>query len=233
MQQHTPPQRPAAYAEQTLIHSLLSGEFPPGSALPAEREMAARLGITRPTLREVLQRLERDGWISIHHGKTTRVNDYWRDGGLNVLSAIVHSSQPLPENFIPNLLAVRLVMAPAYTRLAVEKSPAAVLACLQEMPAPEHDPATYAAFDWRLHHTLTIASLNPIFTLILNGFSGFYEQMACLYFGAPQAREASHAFYTALQRSTHQGHPQAAEDLTRAVMQESLRLWQESNRIYP
>lgn len=231
MQNHTPPQRPAAYAEQSLIHAILSGEYPPGAALPAEREMAARLGITRPTLREVLQRLERDGWLSIHHGKTTRVNNYWQDGGLNVLSAMVRSGQPLPENFVPNLLAVRLVMAPAYTRLAVEKSPALVLACLEEMPTPKEDAAIYAAFDWRLHHTLTIASKNPIYTLILNGFSGFYEQMACLYFGAPQARQASHAFYTDLQATAQAGEPAQAEDLTRSVMQASLKLWQQSQSL--
>jgi len=227
VQKHTPPQRPAAYAEQTLIHLILSGEFTPGEALPAEREMAARLGITRPTLREVLQRLERDGWIAIHHGKPTRVNDYWRQGGLNVLSAIVRSSQPLPENFIANLLAVRLVMAPAYTRLAVEKDPAALLASLHEMPTPAQDPQAFAAFDWRLHHTLTIASQNPVYTLILNGFSGFYEEMANLYFSAPQARQASYAFYTALQQAAQNTDPLAAENLTRQVMQESLALWQE------
>ncbi|VEI44878.1 fatty acid metabolism regulator [Actinobacillus equuli] len=37
--------------------------------------------MTRTTLREVLQRLARDGWLHIQHGKPTRVNDVWETAG--------------------------------------------------------------------------------------------------------------------------------------------------------
>src|SRR4030043_1715032 len=121
-----PPERPAEYAEKSLILEILNGDYPPGSVLPAERELALKLGVTRPTLRETLQRLERDGWLNIQQGKSTRVNDFWKDGGLNVLNALVQYSEKLPPNFIPNLLHVRLVLAPAYTRQAVENSPSQV-----------------------------------------------------------------------------------------------------------
>jgi GntR family negative regulator for fad regulon and positive regulator of fabA len=119
----SPPKRPAAYAEKSLILAIINDDYPPGSILPAERELASKLGVTRPTLRETLQRLERDGWLNIQQGKSTRVNDYWKEGGLNVLNALVQHSEKLPPDFIPNLLHVRLVLAPAYTRQAVENSP--------------------------------------------------------------------------------------------------------------
>ena len=83
------PQRPAAYAEEALVNAILDGTYPAGTTLPGERDLAAQLGVTRPTLREVLGRLERDGWLTVRHGKATRVNDLWREGGLNVLEAIV------------------------------------------------------------------------------------------------------------------------------------------------
>ncbi|MGC6744236.1 GntR family transcriptional regulator [Escherichia coli] len=41
----------------------------PGLFLPAERELSELIGVTRTTLREVLQRLARDGWLTIQHGK--------------------------------------------------------------------------------------------------------------------------------------------------------------------
>lgn len=220
-----PPQRPAAYAEQALITAILNGVFPPGSTLPGERELAARLGVTRPTLRETLSRLECDGWLTIQHGKATRLNNFWQDGGLNVLSSLVRYGDDLPSDFIPNLLAVRLVMAPAYTRAAVEHAPQIIAACLTGSHLLTDTPAAYAEFDWQLHHTLTIHCGNPIYTLILNGFAGFYQQMAERYFSSPETRRASQAFYTALLTAAQHQDASEAEEITRRTMQASLDLW--------
>src|SRR4030066_1819873 len=201
----SPPKRPAVYAEKSLILAILNEDYPPGSILPAERELATKLGVTRPTLRETLQRLGRDGWLTIQQGKPTRVNDYWVEGGLNVLNALVQYSEKLSPDFVPQLLQVRLILAPAYTRQAVEHSPAQVSACLSDTLSLPDDPKDYAAFDWRLHHLLTIASGNPIFTLILNGFAGFYEQMARRYYANLPSRQSSQAFYSALFAAAQNG----------------------------
>mgnify|MGYP006152033943 FL=1 len=61
-------QSPAAFAEAFIIESIWGKRFAPGSMLPAERELADLIGVTRTTLREVLQRLARDGWLTIQHG---------------------------------------------------------------------------------------------------------------------------------------------------------------------
>lgn len=51
------------------LRSLIEeGEFAPGSRLPAERELAEKLGISRPTLREALIALEVEGRIRIRIG---------------------------------------------------------------------------------------------------------------------------------------------------------------------
>jgi GntR family negative regulator for fad regulon and positive regulator of fabA len=224
------PQRPAAYAEEALITAILDGTYPPGSTLPGERDLAAQLGVTRPTLRETLQRLACDGWLTIHHGKPTEVRDYWQQGGLGVLGALVRYGEQLPADFIPNLLEVRLALAPAYTRSAVERSPQMVVNCLVNHVDLEDRPAAFAAFDWKLHHTLTVASKNPVYTLILNGFAGFYEEMALRYFSRVEALASSRAFYTALLDAVHHGDADAAEQITRSVMEESIQLWRQANR---
>jgi len=218
--------KPAVHAERSLIVAILGGDYPPGSILPAERELATRLGVTRPTLRESLQRLGRDGWLTIQQGKPTRVNDYWKEGGLNVLNALVHYSENLPVNFIPNLLQVRLLLAPTYTRQAVELAPGRVAEYLEDAYTLNDLPEEYASFDWHLHRTLTIASGNPIFTLILNGFAGFYEQMAASYFMQANARQVSHDFYLALYQAVTQNDAGLAENITQDVMQQSITLWE-------
>jgi len=223
------PQQPAAYAEQALVAAILDGTYPPGSTLPGERDLAAQLGVTRPTLREALQRLGRDGWLAINQGKPTRVNDFWREGGLNVLSALVHSGRPLPPDFITQLLEVRLAMAPAYARAAVERAAADVAACLARAEALPDSPAALASFDWALHHMLTVASGNPIYTLILNGFAGFYEEMARIYFARPEARAASRAFYATLLSTAQRGDAPAAEQVTREMMERSIAEWKKAS----
>ena len=218
------PQRPAAYAEEALLTAILDGTYPPGSTLPGERDLAMRLGVTRPTLRETMQRLACDGWLTIQQGKSTRINDFWQEGGLNVLGALVRYSQRLPHDFVTNLLEVRLALAPAYTRAAVTRDPT-LAGYLAGHEALEDEPLAFAVFDWDLHRTLTISSGNPVFTLILNGFAGFYEEMACLYFTLDEARRSSRAFYLALAAMAGRGDGDAAEHLAREVMQESIALW--------
>ncbi|MBC9895000.1 GntR family transcriptional regulator, partial [Salmonella enterica subsp. enterica serovar Panama] len=50
-------QSPAGFAEEYIIESIWNNRFPPGTILPAERELSELIGVTRTTLREVLQRL--------------------------------------------------------------------------------------------------------------------------------------------------------------------------------
>jgi GntR family negative regulator for fad regulon and positive regulator of fabA len=223
------PQRPAAYAEEALVTAILDGTYPPGSTLPGERDLAAQLGVTRPTLRETLQRLDCEGWLTIQQGKSTRINDFWRDGGLGVLSAMVRYGERLPPDFVPNLLEVRLALAPAYARAAVVRSPDMVVARLEGLVSLKDCAETYSAFDWSLHHMLTVASGNPVYTLILNGFAGFYEEMACLYFAQARARAASLAFYAALLAAARERDGEQTEAITRAVMEESIALWRRSS----
>ncbi len=220
------PPRPAELTEQRLLRAVLRGEFPLGSTLPGERELAARLGVTRPTLREALQRLARDGWFDIRHGKPTRVRDYWREGNLNVLGALVRHGENLPDDFVPNLLAVRLSIAPAYARAAVQRAAGEVAGLLSGHAELDDDAAGFAQADWDLHRALAWTSGNPIFSLILNGFADFYLQMAPLYFTQPQARASSRAWYAELLSAAAARDADQAERVTRRVMQQSIELWQ-------
>lgn len=218
--------KPAELTETRLIEAILDGHFPVGSHLPAERELAVQLGVTRPTLREALQRLARDGWIEIRHGRHTRVRNYWREGNLGVLGTIARHKNHAPPDFVPNLLEVRISLAPAYTRAAVERKPDHVADLLSNYTTLEDAPQTFATADWDLHRQLTIDSGNPVFTLILNGFSDLYGNMALIYFSLVEARARSRVFYQDLRDAALSNDPEAAESVTRQMMIESLDLWQ-------
>jgi GntR family transcriptional regulator len=56
-----------------LSDEMTNGTYAPGEKLPSEPELAQRYGISRPTLREILSGLERDGLIRRVHGVGTFV----------------------------------------------------------------------------------------------------------------------------------------------------------------
>jgi GntR family transcriptional regulator len=58
---------------QQLAEELANGTYAPNEKLPSEPEFARRYGISRPTLREILSGLERDGLIRRVHGVGTFV----------------------------------------------------------------------------------------------------------------------------------------------------------------
>jgi len=90
------PFHPARHTKYSLVTSILDGTYPPGSNLPNERLFAEQIGVTRQTLRETLQRLAAEGWVTIRHGKSTMVNDYWKEGGLGLLSSLVNMENLFP-----------------------------------------------------------------------------------------------------------------------------------------
>jgi GntR family transcriptional regulator, negative regulator for fad regulon and positive regulator of fabA len=221
------PEKPAELTETRLVSGFLDGTFPVESTLPAERELALQLGVTRPTLREALQRLARDGWIEIRQGKPTRVRNYWQEGNLAVLAAIARRRQNLPANFVPDLLSVRILLAPAYARLAVERAPRCIISLLESAPSAKSSPEEFSVFDWQVHHQLTICSGNPVFTLILNGFQDLYTEMGKFYFSVPETRTSSLGFYSGLLTCAREGDAVAAQNLTSRIMGESLLFWQQ------
>ena len=223
-----PIRKAAEIVEDRLIVAILDGTFPINSHLPGERELAESIGVTRPTLREALQRLARDGWLEIHHGKPTRVRDYWKEGRLGVLNTLSEHPDKLPGNFIPNLLNVRLAMAPMYTALAVSNASGNVVSLLEGRSNLNQSPREFAQFDWTLQHTLTLLSENPVFIMILNGFEDLYLNLAPSYFSIPAAREHSLNYYENLAEAALKKDVFGAKLITEEVMRDSLNFWQQT-----
>ncbi len=221
------PQKPAELTEQRLIRAILNGQFPINSNLPNERDLAASLGVTRPTLRETLQRLGRDGWLEIRHGKPTRVRNYWREGNLGVLAAIARFPGSLPPGFTADMLSFRSLIAPAYTRMAVERAAGQVVELLLPFQQLEDDPQVFTDWDWRLQIELTRLCGNPVYTLIYNSFSGLYQVLGLVYFQHPGNRALSQQFYRHLLASAQAGDGPGAEQVVQRTMEASQKLWAE------
>jgi len=227
-----PPLKPREITESRLIRAILDGTFPINSNLPGERELSALLGVTRPTLREVMQRLERDGWFEVRHGKPTRVRDYLNEGHLGVSIALAKYQNPFSTDFVGDLLEIRILLAPTYTKIAVEKAPDKIFAFLQNSRQLSDAPDKFSHFDWQLHWLLSVCSENVVFTHLINSMQRLYEITGALYFEFQETRQHSRQFYRLLSNCTASKNGTKAGALALHVMSESASFWKELVRTH-
>lgn len=69
------PLRLADSVASELEKRILEGSLKPGDRLPSERDLAIELGVSRPSLREAMQKLVSKGMLSTRHGGGTHVTD--------------------------------------------------------------------------------------------------------------------------------------------------------------
>jgi GntR family transcriptional regulator len=82
----------SAQAQRYLLDLIEDGTYQPGERLPSEYELAAKLGISRPTLREALHNLEQEGIIIRRHGVGTFITPGYAhrlESGLERLESIL------------------------------------------------------------------------------------------------------------------------------------------------
>ena len=214
--------KPSISAEQQILAGIQSGKYPVGSNLPPERELALDLQVTRPTLREVLQRIARDGWLDIHHGRPTKVQNYLEGGNLTVLSTLAEKMDEIPAELIDQVLHLRLLLAPAYTRLAVEYSPAEVEKFTQTIGEGIEDPVILANTDFQLQKLLSRLSKNSIFALTFNNLELLYTKAMTSIYQDAEARKQARVYFRMIFKAARAGEPDAAEAVTRRVMQECI-----------
>ncbi|RYF83699.1 MAG: FadR family transcriptional regulator [Comamonadaceae bacterium] len=69
------PQRLYRQIAEQLRGLIGAGEFCVGARLPAERDLARQLGVSRPSVREALIALEVEGWVEVRTGSGVYVLD--------------------------------------------------------------------------------------------------------------------------------------------------------------
>lgn len=122
----TPIRSPSAYQAvvEHLRRAIQLNRFLPGQKLPAERDLAAQLQVSRTTLREGIRVLEQEGLVKIKRGAT---------GGIVVLErkmtdAELISLAKLRELELDRLYEYRLIIEAAGARLAAQRRTKAQLA---------------------------------------------------------------------------------------------------------
>src|SRR4051812_28470945 len=77
-----------------LRDDIIGGRYPPGAYLPPERDLASGYAVTRTSLKHAIVRLVQAGLLETRHGVGTRVRDYERLGGPELLPMLVSTAGP-------------------------------------------------------------------------------------------------------------------------------------------
>lgn len=171
-----------------LEELILSGDLKAGERLPAERDLAVRLGVSRPVLHEALVDLTGKGLVTILPRRGVEVNDFRQSGSMAILSSLLsyHHGEFDPA-FTVSLFEMRYLIETENARLAALKATPAQVASLEEIIAREvnadrNDLPTLVKLDFDLHLQIAIASQNHIYPLIINSFSAVYTHFTGGFF---------------------------------------------------
>jgi GntR family transcriptional repressor for pyruvate dehydrogenase complex len=153
------------------------GALRPGDRLPAERDLATQLGVSRPTVRAGLRALAALGVVRSRHGSGTYIPDGPPALGGEPLSflAALHgfTHQQMYE--------ARRLLEVGAAGLAAERATPDQIATLAEevtcLFAAFDDPQLFLVHDINFHRGVSAASGNPIIASLMEMVSAlFYEE---------------------------------------------------------
>lgn len=163
-------QRVAEEIVGQLRDLILTGAYAVGDKLPPERNLAKELGVNRSSLREALKKLEHLGLVKIRQGDGTRVQDFMRTGGIDLVSHLVPLAQDGP-GILMDILEFRRIYGREVARLAATRCEAADLEKLAAL-ADATDEAASAEqvlkLDFEFYVALTQAAKNRVLGLLIN-----------------------------------------------------------------
>jgi DNA-binding FadR family transcriptional regulator len=132
--------------------------------LPAERVLAAELGVTRRALRHALDILEAEGRITRHQGRGTFATDA-RLGTESLVRELAKLNNPV------DTLEARLAIEPPQARLAaLRATPGDIDKLFEAAEASRNakDPASYEKADAAFHRRVAMAARNPLLIAIFD-----------------------------------------------------------------
>jgi GntR family transcriptional repressor for pyruvate dehydrogenase complex len=153
------------------------GLLRPGDRLPSERELAALIGVSRPSVRSGLRTLSAMGIVQTRHGSGTYITEGppALDGKpLRVLAAL-HGMSP------EQMFEARCVLEVGAAGLAAERATGEHIAAMAEevsgMFATVDDPHSFLMHDIRFHRAVAMASGNPILASLVEMVSGLFFEL--------------------------------------------------------
>ncbi len=181
---------------QQIEESVLNGSLKPGDQLPAERDLAQRLGVSRTAVREAVKTLREKGLVEAYSGRGTFITDGTSQAARQSFDLMVKIGQ---QEGSPHLAELRLILEPGIAGLAAvrmkEEDVAAMREAVAVMDRAQNDPAAYIEADLDFHLALAEAAANPLILSLIDSIVGLLREQRIKIFnvaGGPQRGQFHH-----------------------------------------
>ena len=166
--------------EQVLARleaQIAAGRLTAGERLPAERELAAQLGVARSSVREALRVLEALGLVETRPGPEhgARLREHPGDG----FGELVRMHLQLRHATVTDLVAFRVLVESWASAEAAGRGGSATTNIVLLAEATSNDmlaPDRFVTADADLHVAIVRAAANPILTLVAEGVRSAMER---------------------------------------------------------
>ena len=192
---------------ERLSTAIRLGLLPPGTRLPAERELCGRLGIARSTLRQALVALGQSGHLRAIRG---------RRGGTFVADPLPPAGPP-PRELLTAWREVcdeRMAVEVGIAAVAAERATAPALAALESyaeaLDATLEDFGAYRQVDVRFHVALAEATGNPRLVAAMTEAQGEMTDLIELIAHPPEVLAVANAQHHRMVRALRKRDPIAA-----------------------
>jgi GntR family transcriptional repressor for pyruvate dehydrogenase complex len=154
-------------AEQ-IQRLIASGALSPGDRLPPERELAAKFGVGRSSLRDAIRTLEVMGIVESRHGSGTVVRDLSTDSLVVPLASVLAHKREL----VAELLDVRRMIEPALAARAAANATEEELSRLEDILQRQAEKVRRGERsieeDSEFHYAIALAARNSVVLQVLD-----------------------------------------------------------------
>jgi GntR family transcriptional regulator, transcriptional repressor for pyruvate dehydrogenase complex len=212
------------YVEDLVRREIRLGLLPPGSSLPAERELAELLGVGRTPVQNALRQLQSEGLIERRRGRNGGA--FVRgtsDDELRFREVIALAIDKRDE--IRHAMEYRLLVEPLVARLASERRTAGELKQVKAAHATLQEASDDAAFmrsDAVFHLTLANITANPFLVRGIEDARQCCHPALALLPERGAFHDATIEEHSAVLTAVEAGQPEAAESAMRAHLQRSM-----------
>ena len=167
---------------------ILSGELSIGQKLPSERELALKLGVSRPVVHEGLVDLAAKGLVTIKPRVGTIINDYRKQGSLAILSSLInYHDGAIEPKLLDSMLEMRLLFEVEAARLAALRRTDGHMEAFHTILGKEKKAGNMGlekivGLDFEFHHLISMASGNIVYPLLINSFRHVYTNLSRQFF---------------------------------------------------
>lgn len=151
---------------------IVSGELAPGDRLPREADLAARLGLSRNSLREAIRALSWIRVLDVRQGDGTYVTSLDSEVLVDAISFVADLHR---DSDVVHVLEARCALEAAASALAAQRIDEGELDALRELIDAAGGCGTVEEFvdnDLEFHRRIAAASRNPVLASLLDGLAG-------------------------------------------------------------